>query len=346
MKILVTGGAGFIGSCFARNAVYVLGWDIWVLDALTYCGNLANLECLEGNAKYKFIKGDIRDTALIDKLLREIKPDVIVNFAAESHVDRSIIDAAPFISTNVLGTQTLLDAVRRSKEPIRYVQISTDEVYGSVGYNEPAFTEQNPLKPSSPYAASKASADLLALAWYHTYGLDIIITRCSNNYGPYHFPEKLIPLAITNLLEGKKVPVYGDGLQVRDWIHVSDHVTGIITAILRGKSGHIYNFGGGNGIPNLDVVEMLLEMTGRDGSFIEYVKDRPGHDRVYLINHDKATAQLEWRPTTDFESGLSDLVQWYKNNRKWWTEIKSGEYRDYYTKQYGDKAGDSNAPAG
>ena len=335
MKLLVTGAAGFIGSSFARMAIG-LGHSVTVLDALTYAGNLANLESIKNANGYRFVKGDIRNTNLTEELLREEQPDALVNFAAESHVDRSIHDASPFVSTNIAGTQTLLDALRRVRTTTRFLQVSTDEVYGSADDNQP-FTEKHHLKPSSPYATSKTSADLFVLAYQHTYKLDALITRCSNNYGPYQFPEKLIPLFTTNLFEGKKVPVYGDGLQVRDWIHCDDHSRGVFAALEKGSTGEVYNLGGGTGTPNLEITKMLLKLTGRGEEFIQYVQDRPGHDRVYLIDHSKATRELGWNPIIPFEKGLNNTVMWYRENRPWWEAVKSGIYREYYERQYGNR---------
>jgi len=337
MKLLVTGAAGFIGSSFARMAVRN-GHEVLVLDALTYAGNLANLDPIKDAKNFRFVKGDVRDSNLAQELLFTFKPHAVVHFAAESHVDRSIMDASPFISTNVGGTQVLLDALRKSEINCRYVQISTDEVYGSADDKKP-FTEQHYLKPSSPYAASKTSADLMVLAYHHTYKMDVVVTRCSNNYGPYQFPEKLIPLFTTNLFEGKKVPVYGDGMQIRDWIHCDDHSRGVFAALEKGKSGQVYNLGGGNGKPNIEITKLLLKLTGRGEEYIQYVQDRPGHDRVYLIDHSKATRELGWTPQVDFEKGLADTVQWYRDNRPWWEAVKSGAYREYYQKQYGQRQG-------
>ncbi len=333
MKLLVTGAAGFIGSSFARLSVQ-LGHDVIVLDSLTYAGNLANLDPINGNPRFQFVKGDIRDGSLALELLIAHKPDALVNFAAESHVDRSIMDASPFVSTNIGGTQVLLDAVKKSGRAMRFLQVSTDEVYGSADDKKP-FTEKHYLKPSSPYAASKTSADLFVLAFQHTHKMDALITRCSNNYGPYQFPEKLIPLFTTNLFEGKKVPVYGDGMQIRDWIHCDDHSRGVLAALEKGQSGEVYNLGGGNGTANLEITTQLLKLTGRDESFIQYVQDRPGHDRVYLIDHSKATREIGWHPLVSFAQGLADTVQWYRENRPWWEAIKSGAYLEYYAKQYG-----------
>jgi dTDP-glucose 4,6-dehydratase len=335
MKLLVTGAAGFIGSSFARMAIG-LGHSVTVLDALTYAGNLANLDPVKSSSRFRFVKGDIRDGKLTEELLRTEKPEALVNFAAESHVDRSILDASPFVSTNVGGTQTLLDAVRRAGTTTRFLQVSTDEVYGSADDKKP-FTEKHYLKPSSPYAASKTSSDLFVLAYHHTYKMDTVITRCSNNYGPYLFPEKLIPLFTTNLFEGKKVPVYGDGMQVRDWIHCDDHSRGVFAALEKGKSGEVYNLGGGNATANIDITKMLLKLTGRGEEFIQYVQDRPGHDRVYLIDHSKATRELGWIPTIPFDRGLAETVNWYRENRPWWEAVKSGAYREYYEKQYGNR---------
>jgi len=334
MKLLVTGAAGFIGSSFARLSI-ATGHSVTVLDALTYAGNLANLDSVKSAKGYRFVKGDVRDGALAESLLREEKPDALVHFAAESHVDRSILDASPFVSTNIAGTQILLDAVRRSGLSLRFLQVSTDEVYGSAEDKRP-FTEQHALKPSSPYSASKCAADMFALAYQHTFKIDVVVTRCSNNYGPYQFPEKLIPLFTTNLFEGKKVPVYGDGMQIRDWIHCDDHSRGVLSVLENGKSGQVYNLGGDNGIPNIEITRKLLKLTGRDESFIQNVQDRPGHDRVYLINHDKATRELGWNPSVPFEKGLADTVQWYRDNQAWWEAVKSGAYRDYYSAQYGN----------
>jgi dTDP-glucose 4,6-dehydratase len=335
MKLLVTGAAGFIGSSFARMAIG-LGHSVTVLDALTYAGNLANLDPVKSSSRFRFVKGDIRDGKLTEELLRTEKPEALVNFAAESHVDRSILDASPFVSTNVGGTQSLLDAVRRAGTTTRFLQVSTDEVYGSADDKKP-FTEKHYLKPSSPYAASKTSSDLFVLAYHHTYKMDTVITRCSNNYGPYHFPEKLIPLFTTNLFEGKKVPVYGDGMQVRDWIHCDDHSRGVFAALEKGKSGEVYNLGGGNATANIDITKMLLKLTARGEEFIQYVQDRPGHDRVYLIDHSKATRELGWIPTIPFDRGLAETVNWYRENRPWWEAVKSGAYREYYEKQYGNR---------
>ena len=335
MKLLVTGGAGFIGSSFVRMCVGA-AHEVTVLDSLTYAGNIANLDSVRQLKNYRLVKGDIRDASLVLELLTSLKPDALVNFAAESHVDRSIMDASPFVSTNVAGTQVLLDAVRRSGVATRFLQVSTDEVYGSADDHKP-FTEQHPLKPSSPIAASKTAADLFVLSYQHTFKMDALITRCSNNYGPYQFPEKLIPLFTTNLMEGRKVPVYGDGQQIRDWIHCDDHSRGVIAALEKGRSGQVYNLGGGNRLANLDITRTLLKQTGRGEEFIEYVADRLGHDRVYLIDHSKATRELGWTPQVQFEEGLAATVDWYRHSRAWWEAVKSGAYREYYAKQYGSR---------
>jgi dTDP-glucose 4,6-dehydratase len=335
MKLIVTGGAGFIGSSFVRMAVG-LGHNVLVVDALTYAGNLANLKSVRNARSFRFVKGDIRDGLLMEELLRLNCPDALVNFAAESHVDRSILDASSFVGTNVGGTQSLLDALRRAATKNRFLQVSTDEVYGSADDRKP-FTEHHHLKPSSPYAASKTSADLFVLAYQLTFELDVLITRCSNNYGPYQFPEKLIPLFTTHLFEGKKVPVYGDGMRVRDWIHCDDHSRGVLAALEHGKRGEIYNLGGGNGKANIEITKQLLKLTGRGEEFIQYVRDRPGHDRTYLIDHSKATRELGRAPQVDFEQGLTDTVNWYRDNREWWTAIKSGDYREYYQRQYAER---------
>jgi dTDP-glucose 4,6-dehydratase len=335
MKLLVTGAAGFIGSSYARLSV-AAGHSVTVLDSLTYAGNLANLDPIKSARGFRFVKGDIRDGALVESLLREEKPEALVHFAAESHVDRSILDASPFVNTNIGGTQILLDAVRRSEVKLRFLQVSTDEVYGSADDKKP-FTEKHALKPSSPYSASKCAADLLALAYHHTFKMDILVTRCSNNYGPYQFPEKLIPLFTTHLFEGKKVPVYGDGMQIRDWIHCDDHSRGVQAVLEKGRSGEVYNLGGDNGVPNIEITQKLIALTGRDETSIQYVQDRPGHDRVYLIDHTKATRELGWNPTVPFDKGLAETVQWYRENSAWWQGIKSGAYREYYAQQYGNR---------
>ncbi|SFA51797.1 dTDP-glucose 4,6-dehydratase [Anoxybacillus pushchinoensis] len=336
MNLLVTGGAGFIGSNFVH---YMLNkypeYKIVNYDLLTYAGNLENLKDIQENPQYVFIKGDIRNYQLVDYIVKSHHIDVIVNFAAESHVDRSISDPNIFVKTNVLGTQVLLD-VAKANNIQKYVQISTDEVYGSLG-DTGYFTEETPLAPNSPYSASKASADLLVRAYRETYGLNVNITRCSNNYGPYHFPEKLIPLIITNALEGKELPIYGDGQHIRDWLHVEDHCTAIDLVIHKGKPGEVYNIGGHNERTNNEIVHLIVEKLGVSKSLIKYVNDRPGHDRRYAIDSTKIMTELGWKPQYTFDKGIEETIQWYINNRDWWKRIKSGEYMDYYQKQYGER---------
>jgi dTDP-glucose 4,6-dehydratase len=333
VQVLVSGGCGFIGSNFVR---YLLEHDPEVsvinYDCLTYAGNPANLADLAEHPRYRFVHGDITDRSTVNKTLAgEVRH--VFNFAAESHVDRSIQDSGPFFRTNVLGTQSLLDACRETGVA-RYVQISTDEVYGSLGA-EGAFTEDSPLAPNSPYAASKAAADLLVRSYVHTFGFPALITRCSNNYGPYQFPEKLIPLFISNLLRNESVPVYGDGLNVRDWIHVDDHCEAIYRVWKVGQVGEVYNIGGRCELTNLDLTHALLEATNRPRSLIRFVKDRPGHDRRYAIDCDKIERGLGWRATMPFEKGLAETVQWYRDNAAWVANIRNGEYRNYYERQYG-----------
>ena len=333
MKVLVTGGAGFIGCNFVHLlAAERSDWQIVCLDALTYAGNLANLESCKDNPNFQFVKGDICDVEAVGAIMDD-DVDAVVHFAAESHVDRSILGCREFLRTNIQGTQVLLDAARRGNVG-RFLQISTDEVYGSLG-EEGNFTEETPLAPNSPYSASKASADLLVQAYHHTYGFGTLITRCSNNYGPYQFPEKLIPLFVTNLLADKKVPVYGDGLNVRDWIHVRDHCRAVLTVLEQGKPGEVYNIGGNNERSNIELTRLLIELVGKDESMMEFVPDRPGHDRRYAIDASKITNELEWEPQTEFTQGLKDTIQWYIDNPHWWQAIKSGDYLKYYEKQYG-----------
>ncbi|MFO0807330.1 MAG: dTDP-glucose 4,6-dehydratase [Gemmataceae bacterium] len=333
--LMVTGGCGFIGSNFIRH---LLATDpaisIVNFDALTYAGNLANLADLAGDARYRFVKGDVTDRSAVRKVM---EPGVcgVIHFAAESHVDRSIHDSGPFVSTNIVGTQILLDAAREFKVA-KYVQVSTDEVYGSLG-STGLFREDTPLAPNSPYAASKAAADMLVRAYQHTFDMPAVITRCSNNYGPYQFPEKLIPLFVSNLLEDKQVPVYGDGQQIRDWIHVVDHCRGVEMAWRAGQPGEVYNFGGRCEKANLDLTHLLLDLLGKPKSLIRYVADRPGHDRRYAIDCSKAERDLGWKPTVTFEQGLSDTIDWYKSNQPWVNAIRSGDYTKYYEKQYGSR---------
>ncbi len=333
MNLLVTGGAGFIGSSYVRLVRRTRPADLVVnVDALTYAGNLENLRDLEGDARHVFVRADIRDGNAMLELMKRHAIDVVVNFAAESHVDRSILSAEPFLDTNVIGTLRLLEAARAAGIR-RYLQVSTDEVYGSLGPNG-AFEETTPISPRSPYSASKASADHLVMAFHHTHGMEVVITRCSNNYGPYQFPEKLIPLMILNAFEGKPLPVYGDGLYVRDWIHVEDHCEAVDAVLLDGKSGEVYNIGAENDRPNLDVVRAILRLTGRDESLIRYVPDRPGHDRRYAMNAAKIRGELGWRPRHDFDRGLAETVAWYRDNSAWSEGVRSGAYRDYYDRQY------------
>jgi dTDP-glucose 4,6-dehydratase len=336
MTILVTGAAGFIGSNFVR---YMLAkhsdYRVVCFDKLTYAGNLENLDGLAGDPRFAFERGDICDSSRVRTCLSRYEVDVIVNFAAESHVDRSILGAAEFVQTNIVGTSVLLDAAKEIKVR-RFVQVSTDEVYGSLGPSG-LFTEQTPLHPNSPYSASKASADLLALAYQHTFGVPIVITRCSNNYGPYQFPEKLIPLMIANALGGKPLPVYGDGLNVRDWLHVTDHCSAIDAVLHHGTLGEVYNIGGNNEKPNLEIVRLVLEHLGKPESLIAFVKDRPGHDRRYAIDSSKIQRELGWSPIYTFERGIAETIDWYVGNEPWWRRIISGEYQKYYEKMYGGR---------
>jgi len=334
-KILVTGGAGFIGSNFIRYMLQEHPYQIINLDALTYCGNLENLRGVEDDPRYRFVRGSITDRKLVDDIIKDV--DAVINFAAESHVDRSIEDPGIFLRTNVLGTQTLLESSRRHGVE-RFIQISTDEVYGSLekGY----FTEETPLAPNSPYSASKASADLMVRAYHRTYGLPVNITRCSNNYGPYQFPEKLIPLMITNALENKPLPVYGDGMNVRDWIHVQDHCRAVDLVLHRGREGEVYNIGGNSERRNIEIVELIVRELGRDESLIRFVEDRPGHDRRYAIDASKIRNELGWKPLYSFEEGIRETIRWYIDNREWWENIKSGEYLRYYERMYGGRLKD------
>jgi len=349
--ILVTGGAGFIGANFVLDWLAHGGEPVVNLDKLTYAGNLHNLDSLQGDARHVFVQGDIGDAALLERLLAEHRPRAIVNFAAESHVDRSIHGPEDFIQTNVVGTFRLLEAARQygsalaapEKEVFRFLHVSTDEVYGTLGPQDPAFTEVHPYEPNSPYSASKAASDHLVRAWHHTYGLPVLTTNCSNNYGPYHFPEKLIPLMIVNALAGKPLPVYGDGMQVRDWLYVRDHCSAIRCVLEAGKPGDTYNVGGWNEKANIDIVKtvcaLLDEMRPRaDGQSyqaqITYVKDRPGHDRRYAIDARKLERELGWKPAETFDSGIRKTVQWYLDHPDWVAQVQSGAYRDWVSKQY------------
>jgi len=335
MKILVTGGAGFIGSNFVRYMLEVHpDYEVVNLDLLTYAGNLENLADLEGRENYRFVRGDIADSGLLDRLFAE-GVDGVVNFAAESHVDRSIEDPGHFLTTNIVGTQALLEAARRFRVN-RFLQISTDEVYGSLE-GEGAFTEESPLAPNSPYSASKAAADLLCRAYWKTYDLPVVVTRCSNNYGPYQFPEKLIPLFITNALADEPLPVYGDGLYVRDWIYVRDHCSALDRVLHDGRAGEIYNIGADTERTNLEITQTILKKLGKDADLVRHVKDRPGHDRRYAINSSKVQRELGWRPATPFQDGMSHTIEWYIRHEPWWKKIKSGEYREYYERMYGNR---------
>ena len=332
-KLLVTGGCGFIGSSFIRHMLTTdPTLQIINFDALTYAGNLANLSDLEKNPRYQFIKGDITDREAVRAALQTGVTDLI-HFAAESHVDRSIQDSGPFVRTNVIGTQILLDAAREFQLK-RYVQVSTDEVYGSLGATG-LFTEETPLHPNSPYSASKAAADLLVQAYQHTFNMPALITRCSNNYGPYQFPEKLIPLFVTNIMNDIPVPVYGDGMQIRDWIHVLDHCRGIEATWRNGKPGEVYNFGGNCEKANIEITTLLLELLNKPKSLIRYVQDRPGHDRRYAIDCTKAERELGWKPQVRFEEGIRETIAWYQANPDWIAGIKTKDYLNYYEKQYG-----------
>jgi dTDP-glucose 4,6-dehydratase len=338
MNVLVTGGCGFIGSNLVRHLLAERpGWTVVNLDLLTYAGNLENLRELEGDRRHLFVRGDVGDRALVESILSEHEVEAVFHLAAESHVDRSILGPEVFVRTNVLGTQVLLEACHRQGVR-RFVMVSTDEVYGSLGPTG-AFTETSPLQPSSPYSASKAAADLLALAFAHTFGLDVVVTRCSNNYGPYQFPEKLIPLMVVNALHDEPLPVYGDGGNVRDWLHVEDHCRALLAVLDRGRAGEVYNIGGGAEQRNLDLVKMLLHTLKKPESLIRFVKDRPGHDRRYAIDPTKLRTELGWTPRRTFQQGLEATVRWYVDNADWWEHVKSGAYRQYYDTQYRSRLG-------
>ena len=331
MKLLVTGGAGFMGSNFIH---YILekyrDYSVINLDKLTYAGNLENLKDIEQDSRYKFVKGDIADPKIMNELVPQV--DVVLNYAAETHVDRSILSPREFAETDVLGSLTILNSIRENGNKVRLIQISTDEVFGSIA--EGQFTEDSPFEPNSPYAASKAGGDLMCRAFWVTYKTPVIVTHSCNFYGPYHYPEKLIPLAITNALEGKKIPVYGDGMQVREWIYTEDHCSAIDEVLHNGTVGEIYNIGTENEQKNLDTVRLILKLTGKGEDLIEYVKDRPGHDRRYSLSIKKIKEELRWQPKFSFGDGLKQTVDWFKNNESWWKRIKSGEYQEYYQKQY------------
>lgn len=341
-KLLVTGGCGFIGSNFIRLQLDTYP-DVKVInvDSLTYAGNPENLADIADDERYTFYKADITDAAAIQKILAKEKPDAVLNFAAESHVDRSILDSEPFIKTNVVGTQVLLDACRAA-ETARYLQVSTDEVYGSLGPTG-LFTEDTPLAPNSPYSSSKAGADLLVRSYHETFGMPTVITRCSNNYGAYQFPEKLIPLFVTNALNNESLPIYGAGDNVRDWIHVMDHCRGIDAALRHGKDGEVYNFGGASERTNMELTTELLRLLDKPKTLIKYVEDRLGHDRRYAIDFAKATDQLGWQPEMTFQQGLQQTIDWYIANAGWVERIKSGQYREWVAQQYGDRLAEVSA---
>jgi dTDP-glucose 4,6-dehydratase len=352
--ILVTGGAGFIGANFVLDWIEATGEPVVNLDALTYAGNLANLKSLAHDSRHIFVQGDIGDRALVDQLLKEHQPRAIVHFAAESHVDRSIHGPGAFVQTNVIGTFTLLEAARghwmqlqgAAKEAFRFHHVSTDEVYGSLKPTDPPFTETHPYEPNSPYSASKAASDHMVRAWHHTYGLPVITTNCSNNYGPYHFPEKLIPLMIVNALAGKPLPVYGDGMQVRDWLYVKDHCSAIREVLARGKVGETYNIGGWNEKPNIEIVKTICALldelrpdpAGSYARHITYVTDRPGHDRRYAIDARKLERELGWKPAETFETGIRKTVAWYLDNAEWVSQVQSGAYREWVSRNYADRS--------
>jgi dTDP-glucose 4,6-dehydratase len=336
MKLLVTGGAGFIGSNFVRYMVNKYpNYQIVNLDLLTYAGNLENLKDIENAPNYKFVRGDIADREFINGLFQEEKFDYVLNFAAESHVDRSITDPGIFVQTNIQGTLALLDAAK-TFGVTKYLQVSTDEVYGTLGETG-YFTEETPLAANSPYSASKAGADLLVRAYHETFGLPVNITRCSNNYGPFHFPEKLIPLMIINALHDKELPIYGDGLNIRDWLHVEDHCQAIDLVLHKGRNGEVYNVGGNNERTNIEIVKTILKHLNKPESLMKFVTDRPGHDRRYAIDATKLRSELGWSPKYNFDTGIEQTINWYLNNREWWENIISGEYQDYVKSQYGDR---------
>ena len=345
-NILVTGGAGFIGSNFVHHMLKNHDYNIINIDSLTYAGNLDNLTDVENDPRYTFLKTDIRDREALTEIFEKYDIDTVVNFAAESHVDRSITEPEIFLTTNVIGTQTLLDVAKRFwkvapddkysrefKDGVKYLQVSTDEVYGALGKTG-MFEETTPLSPNSPYSASKASADMVVRAYHETFGMPVNITRCSNNYGPYQFPEKLIPLMINNCKAEKSLPVYGDGMQIRDWLHVSDHCSAIDTVLHKGKIGEVYNIGGNNEKANIEIVKLIIKTLGKSEDLIEYVKDRPGHDRRYAIDNTKITTQLGWAPAYTFEQGIAETIEWYLANEAWMNKITSGEYMNYYEKMY------------
>ena len=332
MKILVTGGAGFIGSCFVRLALQNPAFEVFNLDALTYAGNLENLASVSNHPHHRFIKADLCDLDGLRPIFEQAKPDAVVHFAAESHVDRSIFAPQPVFETNLRGSFNLLETMRAQRVS-RFIHVSTDEVYGSL--EAPLEADENfPLQPSSPYSAAKAGSDLLALGYFKTYKLPVIVTRASNNYGPYQFPEKLIPLMITNAFADKPLPVYGDGLQIRDWLYVEDHCRALLTILQKGRDGEIYNIGGNRSLPNKEVVDRILAITAKPASLIEYVTDRPGHDRRYALSSEKLMTETGWSPLMSFEPGLQATVDWYRANQEWVQHVRSGEYLKYYAQNY------------
>ncbi len=334
MKLFVTGGAGFIGSNFIHHVLELPGYEVVNFDALTYAGNLKSLSDLAGNSRYRFVKGDITSADQVESAI-EPDTDAVVNFAAETHVDRSILDSSAFVQTNIRGTQVLLELIRKKKAR-RLLQISTDEVYGSLG-EVGKFEVESPLSPNSPYAASKAAADLLVRAYHQTYGLDVVTTRCSNNYGPFQFPEKFVPLMVLNGFEEKPLPIYGDGQYTRDWIHVRDHCGALEQVLNRGRPGSVYNIGGDHELTNLEVVRLILEILGRSSDLIQFVKDRPGHDRRYAVDSSGTREELGWAPRVRFQEGLRETVLWYRENKEWVKQVRSGDYLDYYRKMYEER---------
>jgi dTDP-glucose 4,6-dehydratase len=334
VRVVVTGGQGFIGSNLVRLILAERpGWRVVNVDNYSYAGSGKNLEDLEAHASYRAVRADVADAAAVEAIFAEAKPDAVLHLAAESHVDRSILESGPFVRSNVEGTRVMLEAARAHKTP-RFVHVSTDEVYGDLGPTG-KFTEETPLAPNSPYSASKAASDLLARAFFKTYGLPVVTTRCSNNYGPYQFPEKLIPLMISNALEDKALPVYGDGRNARDWIHVEDHCRGLLAALEGGRAGEVYNFGGDSERENIFVVRRLLELLGKPETLIRYVTDRPGHDRRYAIDASKSKRELGWAPRVAFEDGLARTVAWYRSSEAWWRRLKDPSFAEYYHRQYG-----------
>jgi dTDP-glucose 4,6-dehydratase len=333
--LLVTGGLGFVGSNFVRTVLRERrDWSVTNLDLVTYAGNPANLDDLAGDGRHRLLRGDVADSGAVAEALRGA--EAVIHFAAESHVDRSILDAAPFVRTNVVGTAVLLEAVRRSG--VRMIQVSTDEVYGPLGPADDPVSEAAPLNPTSPYAASKAAADVLALSYARTHGTDVVVTRGSNTYGPFQFPEKLVPLMITNALEGAPLPVYGDGCQVRDWIHVEDHCAGVLAALERGRSGEVYNLGAGASRANIDLVRRIVSLVGASEGLIKHVADRPAHDRRYALSCRKAEHELGWTPRRELEDGLAGTVRWYVENEPWWRAVKDGSYRQFYRRWYEERS--------